>query len=305
MRTAKNKIFLISLALLIFFSHLINGECAQLRPVGLLISSDIKPFLMMVKGFEAAIDGPSIRIFFNKKGLPYSKDPLFSRFDFSVFAAVVAVGPKALVFLDKKKWKNPLFYSMVLNPKAQVSPGRELCGVSLNIFSLDQLSMIHKILPEINRIGVIYNPMNNQKWFDSASALSKIQDITLVPLKVAKASDIKVLFSNKPKIDALLFIPDATVISRPLIRYIIKESYLYSIPAIGYNKFFHDSGCVMSFDINYTAVGVQTARIVELFLEKGVCTDSGPDYKILLNEKVVKSLGVVVAKKLPGNVKVD
>jgi len=304
LKAAKNKIFGIGLALLIFFSYL-SGECAQLRPVGLLISSDIKPFLMMVKGFEAGIDAPSIRIFFDKNGLPYSKDPLFSRFDFSAFTAIVAVGPRALTFLDKKKWRNPLFYSMVLNPMDQVSQGRKLCGVSLNIFSLDQLSMIHIILPKENRIGVIYNPLNNQRWFDFASVLSKTKGITLVPLKVAKGSDIKDIFITKPKIDALLFIPDATVISRTLIQYIIKKSYLYAIPAIGYNKFFHDSGCVMSFDIDYTAVGVQTARIVELFLEKGVCIDSGPDYKILLNEKVVKSLGIEVAKKLPGNVKVD
>ena len=260
---------------------------------------------MMVKGFEAAIDRPSVRIFFDGNGVPYSKDPLFSRFEYSEFAAVVAVGPKALAFMDKRKWKGPLFYSMVLNPEDQVAPGKKLCGVSLNIFSLDQLSMIHTILPRVNRIGVIYNPENNQKWFNAASTLSKIKDVTLVSMKVSKASDIGGLFTEKPAIDALLFIPDATVISRPLIRYIIKKSYLYSIPAIGYNRFFHESGCAMSFDIDYTAVGVRTARDVELFLEKRECFDSGPVYKILLNEKVVKSLGVVIAKKLPGNVKVD
>ncbi len=304
MRIIKNKIFGIVLTILIFFFQL-SGECAQLRPVGLLISSEIKPFMMMVKGFEAAIDRPSIRIFFDKKGLPYSKDPMFSRFDSSAFSAVVAVGPRALSFMDKKKWKSPLFYSMVLNPREHVSKGADLCGISLNIFSLNQFSMIHIILPEVRRIGVIYNPENNQKWFDSASVFAKIKGITLIPLLVAQESDVRGLFMKKPKIDALLFIPDATVISRSLIRYIIKKSYLYSIPAIGYNRFFHESGCAVSFDIDYTAVGVQTAKVVELFFEKKECRSLGPDYKILVNEKVVKTLGVKMPGKLPGNVKVD
>ena len=304
MRITNNKIFGFVVIVLILFSQ-VKGECAQLRPVGLLISSDIKPFLMMVKGFEAAIDRPSIRIFFDENGSPYSHDPLFSRFDPSAFAAVVAVAPRALSYLNKKKWKGPLFYSMVLNPGEYVSKGVKLCGVSLNIFSLNQFSMIHIVLPEISRLGVIYNPENNQKWFNGASVFAKIKGITLVPLKVAKASDVGKLFSKKPEIDALLFIPDSTVISRPLIRYIIKKSYFYSIPAIGYNRFFHESGCAVSFDIDYTAAGVQTARVVELFLEKGECRSIGPDYKILVNEKVVKTLGVKMPKKLPGNVKVN
>ncbi len=304
MRITKNKIFGVVLTTLIFFFQ-IKGECAQLRPIGLLISNEIKPFLMMVKGFEASIDRPGIRIFFNEKGLPYSKAPLFSRFDSSAFAAVVAVGPRALSFLNKKKWKAPLFYSMVLNPREYVSKGVKLCGISLNIFSLNQFSMIHIILPEISRIGVIYNPENNQKWFDSASVFANIKGITLIPLLVARESDVRGLFMKKPKIDALLFIPDATVISRPLIRYIIKKSYLYSIPAIGYNRFFHESGCAVSFDIDYTAVGVQTAKVVKLYLEKGKCSSLGPDYKILVNKKVVKTLGLKIPGKLPGNVKVD
>jgi len=57
---------------------------------------------MMVKGFEAAIDRPDIRIFFDENGSPYSNDPLFSRFDPSAFAAVVAVGPRALSYQIKK-----------------------------------------------------------------------------------------------------------------------------------------------------------------------------------------------------------
>ena len=304
MRITKNKIFGVVLTALIFFFQ-IRGECAQLRPVGLLISNEIKPFLMMVKGFEASIDRPSIRIFFDKKGLPYSKDPMFNRFDSSSFAAVIAVGPRALAYMNKKKWRGPLFYSMVLNPREYVSKGVKLCGISLNIFSFNQFSMIHLILPEIRRIGVIYNPENNQKWFDGASVFANIKGITLVPLKVAKASDIGKLFNKKPDIDALLFIPDAIVISRPLIRYIIKKSYLYSIPAIGYNRFFHESGCAVSFDIDYTAVGVQTAKVVELFFEKGECRSMMPDYKILVNEKVVETLGVKIPGNLPGNVKVE
>ena len=259
----------------------------------------------MVKGFETAIDRPSVRIFLNKKGLPYSKDPLFDQFESSAFAAVVAVGPRALAFLNEKKWKGPLFYSMVLNPRDQISENRRLCGISLNIFSLTQFSMIHMTLPEIHRIGVIYHPENNQKWVDAAFVFAKTKGITLVPLKVAKASDIRKIFIRKPEIDALLFIPDAMVISRPLIRYIIKKSFLYAIPAIGYNRFFHDSGCAMSFDIDYTAVGVQTAKVVDLFLEKGKCRSPEPAYKILVNEKVVKTLGVIISKKLPGKIKVD
>lgn len=38
--------------------------------------------------------------------------------------------------------------------------------------------------------------------------------------------------------DALWLIPDRTVISESIVKYVIKEAFLRKVPVIGYNRFF-------------------------------------------------------------------
>ncbi len=296
--------------LLLFLLLSLFGTGAGAREGGyaaVLISEEIRPFIMMVEGLESEIGMPVVRVFMGEKGDISSPSPRFEGFSDPRILVSVAVGPSALSYLTDHPPLSPVLYGMVLNPELMAREGAPpLCGISLNLFSLSQVNIIGKTFPELRRIGVLYDPANNQEWFESATAVALFGRVRLVPLAVSGNADIARLFEGKgPDVDAILFVPDRTVISRTVIRHVIKKALFHGIPAVGYNRFFHESGAALSFVIDYEGVGRQVAKKAEALLAGEACDGRTPSYKVLLNSRVVKLTGVAAAKPLPSLVEVD
>jgi putative ABC transport system substrate-binding protein len=266
--------------------------------VGVFIAQEIKPFMAMVEGLEAHLEVPVSRILLDKKGESYV--PRQSHMGPEKFAVLVAVGPGALTYLLSGRFGPPVVYGMVLNPDNLVPEEVPRCGVSLNLSPSQQTSIIGETLPEITRVGVLFDPANNQAWFDSARIVGRAQGIALVPLAVSDRAEIANLFKDgPPDVDAILFIPDRTVISKAIIQFVIKEAILSRTPTIGYNRFFYESGAACSFVIDYRAVGEQVAGQVKAILGGRLCASTGPPFKVLLNTNVVRTLGLRIRTPLP------
>jgi putative ABC transport system substrate-binding protein len=283
-----------------------SQSAADNLPVGIIISKEIRPFIRMVEGLEENLGMPSCRIFFDKRGMPYGCNTGSRGFGRERFSVAVAVGPQALEYLIRRDWSGPVVYGMILNPGAVTGNTDRLCGVSLNIPYGEQISSIHKILPQVQRLGILYDPANNQARFDRTKEISGLQGITVVPLIVTDKNPVSRHFDEKIRnLDAIMFIPDRTVISQAVVQYAIKSAILRGIPSIGYNRFFHDSGAALSFVIDYKTVGKRVAGQVRNILTGKPCTRLGPDYKIVLNDQVIKKLGLRLGSNLPEAVERD
>ncbi len=260
--------------------------------IGVLLSLEIGPYVAMVEGLEAELKLPVQRFFFDKQGVPYSLSGPSATLESKDFSALVAVGPEALRFLAASKNGRHLVYGMVLNPE-NVIADREAppCGVSLNIPAESQFAAILHYLPGLKRLGVLFDPANNQPWFNNAQVMAEAMGFRLVPLQVNSLEGRMDIVGDFSGLDAILFIPDKSVISKPVIQYVIKEGLLNRIPTIGYNRFFYDSGAALTFMINYHNVGRQVARQVESLLAGDQCGEAVvPDYEMLFNRDVRQSL---------------
>jgi ABC transporter substrate binding protein len=271
--------------------------------VGILISQEIRPFIQMVEGLEENLSLPACRIFLDEKQTPYSQDPRFEVLEPDRFAAVVAVGPRALSFLIERNWSPPILYGMVLNPERFAAEGEALCGVSLNLDPREQFYLIHATFPGVKRVGVLYDPANNQEWFNNARASAESSQVSLIPLAVSDRSDLTSLLKDRRMdVDAILFIPDSTVISRAVIQHLIKEAVLLGIPAVGYNRFFQESGAALSFVVDYRRVGERVAGLVKAVTKGEPCKPSGPKFKAVLHRGVVRTIGLKLGTDLPSEV---
>jgi putative ABC transport system substrate-binding protein len=188
---------------------------------------------------------------------------------------------------------------MVLNPGHILDEDNRFCGVSLNLPAFDQISSIHLIFPNVRKLGVLYDPANNQGWVDMAAFLAKREGLDLIKLAVNNRSEINRLFGRDgPRVDAVLFIPDRTVISKAIIGHVIKTAIYHGIPCIGYNRYFYESGAALSFVIDYEKVGEKVAQKVETAAGEP-CESSGPPYEILINKTVIKTLNLRVNEEKP------
>lgn len=263
------------------------------EPVGILISREILPYMRMVTSMERRLETDSVRIYLDQAGKPYSQNSRFQELRPDDFSVIVAVGPEALALLLERRWPGTLLYAMVLDPEQFDWGKTKGYGISLNLDPWRQLKIINQVLPDIERLGVIFNPDKNRRWFERArTVMTLIRGLALVPLEVRHRAEIPGLFTPPgPQVDAILFIPDQTVISRSIITYVIKESLRLGIATCGFNRFFHESGAALSFVIDYEAIGIEmAAKVRAVIAGQGVSSDEGPPFTVLMNRKVLDSL---------------
>lgn len=210
---------------------------------------------------------------------------------------IIAIGPEAGRFLAEippELELPPVVFSMMLNPEKIIGPGG--CGVFFNIPPAVQVDRINRALPSVKRIGLLYDPSLNNDFMAEAQAAVADQDFRLVPLTVSSKKDLpRILGSNWDNIDGLWLIPDRTVISESIVGYLIKEAFLHGVPTIGYNRFFADSGALLSFFFDYGELGEQAAALALHGNQGEVCGWQTPRFHQQLNREVGVKLGLTLA----------
>ncbi|MFZ5758916.1 MAG: ABC transporter substrate-binding protein [Thermodesulfobacteriota bacterium] len=209
---------------------------------------------------------------------------------------ILAIGPEAARFLnaDSGIALPPAIFTMMLNPEKVL--GENGCGVFLNIPPATQLQEISRLLPQAKRIAILHDPGVNTEFVRQAADLAAPLDRRIVSLPVSSKKNLPaILEKNWANIDAIWFIPDRTVISESIVSYIIKEAFLHRIPTIGYNRFFADSGALLSFVFDYQELGRQAAALALRTLAGESCHSEIPRFDLRVNEEVGRKLGTPVA----------
>lgn len=265
----------------------------------ILVSRHIRPYMEALEGLQAGLDqSPDIisRDVFILDEYDLEHQKLLGQ---EILAGdpdlIISIGPEATSFAwDLSGQKQiPTVYSVVLNPESLTSAGSPSlnCGISLNIPPSIQLKDISRNLPGIRRLGVLFDPEFNAEYVESIRQLNNSENIHVVPLKVDSSKALPgVLEKGLSQVDALWLVPDETVISRTLVRYIIREAIYRDKPTIGYNRFFYESGAAMAFVLDFENIGLQTARIARTRLVRGSCPAMIPSYEVLINHRALESM---------------
>lgn len=265
---------------------------------GVLISKEIKPFIQVVKGAETHPDISLCRFFFDGQGKPYSLDSKTFGIDGRDWDFMMAVGPAAHRYLMASDFKGLLVSGMVLTPGDARSKEHPACGVSINLFTPAIIGRISRILPEAKTWAVFYNPDTNKIHPGVEKAMEKIERVSLLSVPIRSGTDIKRAISNTvKKADLIYFIPDATISSPALIRYIIKYTIARRTPCLGYNRFFSKEGAMLSIAVDYTKTGAAMAGLAKQYLETGTCIWKAPEAVLLYNPKVAKLTHTTVIEK--------
>lgn len=267
-----------------------------------LVSRRIRPYLQAVEGLTQTLKaaGLPFQVLFMEEtdaGGPDNLRPLPGG------RVRIAVGPEAGRRLkESSPVPDRFFFMMILDSENVFADTPEACGVSLRIPVSRQLTEIRAALPEIRRIGILFNPDHNGDFFAAARTIGLELGLSLVPLEVHSRREIPgVIRTDLDDVEAIWLIPDRTVISESVVQFIIKESLLRRTPVIGFNRFFYESGALLSFIIDYGEVGRQTARLVMETIETNRCSSMPPAFRIWMNARVRRRLEVKIGDPFGGN----
>lgn len=214
---------------------------------------------------------------------------------------LVAFGTEAAQFAERSFPAIPRVVALAPGADA-ISPAGTTCTVITPEISPDlQVRWIDETLPDVKNVGVIFDPRASQRRVDELVMAAKRRApgaVEIVPIPVTSESEIPEAFSEFKKDrrsaeTALLFIPDRTVNTGGTLDYLFKESIAAAIPVVGFNSWFADNGAVLSFALDYAAVGEQAAAAARSLPAVGPgWVESPKKVNVWVNQRVANKIRV-------------
>ncbi len=222
---------------------------------------------------------------------------------------ILAIGADALGKVRTIK-DIPIVYLMVFNPQAIIREGNEnITGISMNIAPEYQFSTMRKAMPDLKRLGILYDPAKSGQLVDKAREAVEGTGIELLAKEVRSPKHVPAaLNSMKGKIGALWIQPDATVVTPETIECMLLFSMGNQIPIIAFSDQYVEMGAFMSMDIDPYQSGKQAGELVNRLLAGAVAGSiPGADARraqVTINLRVAKKLGIQVNDNVVTNFRV-
>ena len=220
---------------------------------------------------------------------------------------LVTIGSARAALIAREKLPGvPILYCLALNPVENKLVGDNIGGVAFDLALSEQLASIQKALPEVRRIGVIYDEMvsgqvvREAKRYLNPGVHLKTQAAS-TPREAARA--IEQLGSA---VDAFWMLMDPVIANPANFNLLLEFSLKNRVPLICPAVPFVEAGALLSVSANYLEVGRRTGRMArEVWEGKARPGDFGAETPkeplLTLNETVARRLRITLA----GDVRAD
>ncbi len=222
----------------------------------------------------------------------------------------VGTTPGTLIAKEATKGTGiPVLFTIVTDPvgagivESIESSGNNLAGVSAITEGSKHLELLFEILPEIKRLGVIYNPEDKspKKIVAQFRASLMDADVELVEAHIQSTRDVAAAVNSLVgRVDVIMVPPDSTVMAN--LGPVINASYEHGIPVGMPNRRGVEAGGLFAISADYYELGNMVARLaVKVF--KGVKPRDMPlefpdRYIISVNLKTAQKLNVTIPQSV-------
>jgi putative ABC transport system substrate-binding protein len=178
-----------------------------------------------------------------------------------------------------------------------------MLGVLLEVPFDRQLAIIHNLLPNAKRLGVLYDPSKTGPTITEARRQAKASGFELNVRPVSSDKDIPVATrALLPQVDALWLIPDSTVLNEDSLRFLLGVSLDLTVPIVGFSAEFVRSGALLGLSVSYPDTGRQAGQLAKRLLEGRLLPRGdtvAPDHiRLSLNQKTAKFLRLTIPEEI-------
>ncbi len=286
-----------NLLILIYILYLLSSPSVYGQKVLAVQSARFIPYEEVYKGFKDIYRKDIARVVIAELGNVSVTDKIKEiKPD-----VILAIGIDAL--LETKDIRDiPIIHAMTLNARSILSDNDNITGVDINISPERQLSIISKILPEIKKIGLIYNPGKTGYLAGSIQESAKKTDIEITAYKVNESSDVPTLVNKmKGQIDLLWMMPDTTVVTPETVEFMLLFSIENRTPVASFSKKHVEMGALISISAAPFAMGQRAGEVANKILSDKNYRNEGEIYvreeSLFINMNAAKKLGIVINKK--------
>ncbi|GDY21776.1 peptide ABC transporter substrate-binding protein [Verrucomicrobiota bacterium] len=162
-----------------------------------------------------------------------------------------------------------------------------------------QLTLFRHFFPQLQRVGVVYNPAINKQWFEQAVAAGKEVGVEVIGRIVTRSSQVgSALAELTPKVDALWLTPDPVVLENEVtVKLYFSRADAARKPVFAYSASYVEVdataklGATLVLAPDVPTTGRQAASIAQDFAgAPAVTTPAGSE--VTLNLKRVQHYGL-------------
>jgi putative tryptophan/tyrosine transport system substrate-binding protein len=224
---------------------------------------------------------------------------------------VIAIGTRAARAASERLPKLPVLYCLTLRPLENQLAGIDIGGMVLDVELPQQFENIRKLLPNLRRVGVVYDELTSGPLVTRARQYLG-SNIQMVPRNARTPQEgqreILDLFSNVlGSGDAYWLLWDSVAANPANFRTLVELSLKNKVPLIVPARPFVEAGALISVGANYEEAGRQLARMAQQILagqaHAGDFRAVAPtELTVTINGEVARQLGVSIPPDLRADI---
>lgn len=286
--------------------YCVEVDAAQQTRIAVLLSADSAPYQQTLQGFKQEFkDNVSFEEFTLQPG--QSADDLVGKAKVSKPDVFFTVGSVVTSATLKQVKKTPVVATMVLN-YAELENAANATGVVLDFQPEMQIEWLHKIIPNIKNIGIIYSTGPGSQIVKKMTTKANDLGLDVTARKIKSVQELPAILDTfENEVDVLLAIADPVVFNAQTAKPILLFSYRNRIPVVGLSEQWVEAGALYALNRDYHDIGKQCADIVTK-IRGGApvgTLHATPPRKIeyMINNKATVHMKLTIAEKVMNGAK--
>ncbi|MBU4263357.1 MAG: hypothetical protein KKC76_15985 [Proteobacteria bacterium] len=196
----------------------------------------------------------------------------------------------------------PIVYLLVVAPEIITQDRDNITGVKLEIPVRLQFDELRRLLPQVRRIGVIYNTAHSA--MEIQEARRDRPDLQFVALNAQSTREVPSLLEElRGKVDLIWLLPDIIVTNPQILESYFLFSFKNKVPVLAFSEKYLKSGAAIVVTFDLEAMGEQAAAMAAHILlgtsVSGVPPAEISRVKTIVNQTVARKLQLTVTEERP------
>jgi putative tryptophan/tyrosine transport system substrate-binding protein len=237
--------------------------------LAILMSQDGGPYQEVVTGFRHSLDQQGIQALFEVYPLHGESNTVrqaIQEIKQNGAQLLFTLGSLATQGAVEHLAEFPILATLVLNAD-ELKQAPNATAVVLEFPVETELEWLHRILPQQQTVGVLFNPTENQDRVTAATRVAHNLGLKLLVQEVRTPQDLPhALDALAQQADVLWGIADQTVFSPQTAEPILLFSFRNRIPFAGLSTAWVKAGALYALDRDYTDLGAQCGALASQIL---------------------------------------
>lgn len=269
----------------------------QASKIAVLMSDDAPPYQAALSGFQESLTRHGLAVSYEVyalHGSPAESRRAAQSIQHHGTHLVYALGAVGAGGVIDAQIDAPVIACLLLN-LADVKKVPRAAGVALEIPVEVQFQWLTRMLPNAKRIGVLFNPKENQDTVNVAARVAHEMGFILTARPIETPRDIPAALNHLAnEADVVWGLPDHVVLSPETAQPLLLFSLRNRLPFIGLSTSWAKAGALYALDRDYGDLGAQCGELARAMLD-GQSPESLPPAS---PRKVVYAINLKTARQM-------